>query len=122
MRSLVLLLMLLAGLKVGTQEYMYREATSDVIISAYRQRAIDACRNDGRGQGLPLPETSWAIPANVRLSIGKSAIDVQLWQTDHRLWNTRWRNPFIFVVPAGRSGGLVCEYDIVNGTAIVQKL
>ena len=122
MKFLVVCLMLLAAAKLGTQEYMYREATSDVIVSAYRQRAIEACRIDSRGQGLAIQESVWAQPSSLRLAIGKPAVDVQLWQVDNPFWNARWRNPYLFLSPAGNRIGLVCEYDIVNATAQIQKL
>ena len=44
MRIVVIGLVLLAGLKVWTQDRMYRSVTGEVLIEAYRERAIEVCR------------------------------------------------------------------------------
>ena len=54
--------------------------------------------------------------------IGKSGLDVQLWQVDSDMWNVRYRNPFLVLTADARSGQVSCEYDIVNAAATVHRL
>ncbi len=122
MRKLILLLGLLAAGKIGLQEYLYRDATRDVIITAYRPRAIEACLNQARTQAPTISEAPWLKPSAIALSIGKSSLSVYIWQIDHPQWQARYRNPYLFVTPSGRGETATCEYDIVNGLANLQKL
>ncbi len=122
MRFFAMLLVLLAGLKLGYQEMTYRAATSEVIIGAYRDRAIQACRRDPRNAAARSGADAWARPASITLAIGKSGLDVYLWQVDHALWNARFRNPYLFLTADPGTENLVCEYDVVNGTAFVAKM
>lgn len=122
MRYVALILGLLAALKLGYQEMTYRSATSEVIVGAYRERAIQACR---RAPSRATPEASsasWSSPASITLAIGKSGLDVYLWQVDHKLWNARFRNPYLFLTSDLATESLICEYDIINNSAFVSKL
>ena len=121
MRALVLLLMLLAAAKVGYSEYLFRSATNDIIISAYRDRAIAACQRDARGQN-DLTAASWVRPHDIRLVIGKSNLDVHFWQVDHALWSARFRNPYLFVTASQSPNRVFCEFDIVHGAATVFRM
>ena len=120
MKALVFFLVLLAGLKVGYHEYMFRTATNEVIISAYRERAISACQRDAKGQALVAP-AAWARPQSVRLIIGKQGLDVYVWQVDHAMWSARYRNPYLFLA-AGDKPKVFCEFDIVHGAASVFRM
>jgi hypothetical protein len=122
MKSVVFILVLLAALKLGHQEYLYRAATRDLIITAYKDRAVQACLTDGRSSNFGLAPQAWIRPASVRLVIGKSSLDVQLWQVDSDLWNVRYRNPFLVLTADARGGQVSCEYDIVNAAASVHRL
>ena len=44
MRMVVIGLVLLAGLKVWTQDRTYRSVMGDALVEAYRERAIEVCR------------------------------------------------------------------------------
>ena len=46
MRAIVILLALLAAAKLGYHEYLFRGATRDAIIGAYREHAVQACQKD----------------------------------------------------------------------------
>ncbi len=84
MRAVVIFLALLAAAKLGYQEYLFRAATRDAIIGAYREHAVR-----GLPEGHRQPQLSgsdpqaWANPKTVRLVIGKSSLDVYPWQIDH---------------------------------------
>jgi hypothetical protein len=122
MKPVVFLLVLLAGLKLGHQEYLYRIATRDVIVAAYKERAAQACQKDGRSANLGLAPQAWANAGTVKLVIGKGGLDVYLWQVDNELWNARYRHPFLVLSAGSRTGQVYCEYDIVNAAASVHRM
>ncbi len=121
MRALVFFLVLLAILKVGYHEFMFRSATNDVIVTAYRERAINACQRDAKGQSLANSVT-WSKPESVKLVIGKSNLDVYVWQVDHALWNARFKNPYLFLAGSDKGARIYCEFDIVHGAANVFRM
>ncbi len=105
--------------KLGLQEYLRQDATHHVIVNAYREHAIAACQQRA-GESVNL--AAWAQPSSVRLSIGKSDLDVYLWQTNHRLWNARYRNAYLYVTIDDARAHVYCEYDISNDMAWVYRL
>ena len=121
MRAVVFLLALLAAVKIGYQEYLFRTSARDVIVSAYRERAVDACQKDPKSATLGIAAPAWERPASVSLVIGKSNLDVQFWQVDHAMWNARYRNPYLHLASGDRTSGVSCEYDIVHGIASVNR-
>lgn len=122
MKLVVLILAGLVIIKLGVQETLYRSATSDVIISAYRDRAIAACANEPRAQLAVRPGTWEQTATTARLMIGKPNVDVYIWQFEHQLWNARYVNPIIVLETPASGRRFVCEYDIVHAQASVQTL
>ena len=122
MRAFVVLLLLLAAVKLGFQEYLFRSATRDALLEAYRQHAVEACQHDAHSQSLGVGAQAWANPRAVQLVIGRRALDVYPWQVDHANWNARYRNPYLLLTAGPRSGTVVCEYDILNAAASVSRL
>ena len=122
MRLLVLALAILAGLKLWAQDTVYRSATEDALVAAYRDRAAAACQKDpARDARLTgAPAANWSSPAGIKLVIGDSNLSVQVWEVDHELWNARYRNPYLVLTPSDRAS-LVCTYDIGLGTAHVSR-
>ena len=122
MRALVLALALLAALKIWVQDSVYRSATEDALVAAYRARAADACarispsasRTPGT-QGL----VDWSREAEPRLTVGNPAVRVRVWELDHELWDARFRQPYL-ILSAGRAG-LSCAYDILADTAEIAR-
>ncbi len=43
MRILVIVLVLLAAAKIGTQQYLIASAKNEIIVAAYKERAVGAC-------------------------------------------------------------------------------
>ncbi len=126
MRAVAIFLLLLAAGKLGYQEYLFRTATRDAIVGAYREHAVEACQNDAGSKSLGLGPQAWSHPKDVKLMIGKSSLDVYPWQTDHAQWAARYRNPYLLLTanpaPGQRSSGVRCEYDIVNAAAAVSRM
>jgi hypothetical protein len=122
MKPVVLLLALLAAAKLCQQEYLFRTATRDAIIAAYKERAVQACQKDAKSLSSSLSPQLWTNPASIRVVIGKSSLDVYFWQFDHAMWNARYRNPYLFLDAGARPGAVHCEYDIVNAAASVYRM
>ncbi len=122
MRTLIVLLALFAAAKVGVKEWLYRSATDDVIVSAYRQRAADACTKTEPSKKAGFSDKTWSDRANALLSIGNTAVPVYVWQTDHEAWAKKFRNPYLTLVLEKSAGGVRCDYDIVNGVATARTL
>jgi hypothetical protein len=122
MKPVVIFLALLAAAKVGHQEYLFRTAAREAIVGAYKERAVQACLKDIKSLSLGLAAHAWSNPGSIKLVIGKSTLDVYLWQVDHHLWNARYRNPYLYLTVGHNSAGLRCEYDIVNAAASVSRM
>ena len=116
-------LLILCALARTTQfclhEYIRQSALQEVIIAAYRELAIAACRHSASAKINP---TVWAQTSEVRLAIGKADLDVNIWETDHRLWDARYRNAYIYITIDKPSSQIHCEYDITNSFAMVYQL
>ncbi len=123
MRVLMLALALLAGLKIWAQDSVYRTATEQALISAYRDRAIEACRKlPARADGLRAVGVAsgsiWSDPASVELAIGNRNVSVYLWEIDNPQWEARNKSPYLVLAPADNES-VSCAYDSVAGTAEV---
>ena len=122
MKPLAIVLALLAAAKLAHQEYLFRTATRDAIIGAYKAHAAAACQSDARRTGLDVPVQAWLNPVSIDFVIGNAALDVNLWQVDNALWNARYRNPYLLLTAEPRSGLVHCEYDIVNSAAAARPM
>jgi hypothetical protein len=122
MKAVVIFLALLAAAKLGYQEYLFRSATRDALIGAYREQAVQACQKDARNQTLGLDRQGWANPKAIRVVIGKSSVDIYPWQVDDPMWNVRYRNPYLVLTASQRAATVSCEYDIVNASASVSRM
>ncbi len=122
MRAVVLVLAGLAGLKIWTHDQIFRSAAEEALVQAYRGPAVEACfkgtRRDSRPAAGPNP---WAAPASVRLVMGRSDVDVAIWDVDNALWVMRYKYPLLVIDAGGAAAGLVCEYDVTLGTAAVTR-
>jgi hypothetical protein len=130
MKAVVIFITLLAAIKLGAREYLIRTSSDDVIVAAYRDRAIAACQKDPKTQSLGVTPANWTAPSDTRVVIGKAGLSVYWWQVDHAMWNARYRNPYLYVMvgpkpaTAFTAGGqrVLCEYDIVNSTTLLHLL
>lgn len=121
MRALVIVLAVLAGAKIWTQQHFYREGASDALIRAYRERAIAACQSE-QPVRAGAAGTLWTRPASVELVIGRSAADVHIWEYDNALWPARFKHPHVVLTGAQGARPPVCEYDVVEGRAYLTQL
>jgi hypothetical protein len=122
MRLLVVILAFCAAGKVATLQWLHRAASDEVIISAYRPRALDACASETKRLSLPAETIAWSHDTPIRLEIGRRMRGVAVWQVDDPSWPERFRNPYLHLETTGARQRLRCEYDIVNGTAATTRL
>jgi hypothetical protein len=121
MKPFVVLLALLVAAKLAHQEYLFRSATREALIGAYRDRAVQACQRDARSSFLGLAPQVWASTQAINLMIGKSSVDVRCWEFGHEQWNARYRDLYLFLAAGQRSGTVYCEYDIANAATSVHQ-
>ncbi|MEM9356447.1 MAG: hypothetical protein AAGB04_09550 [Pseudomonadota bacterium] len=118
-KGIIVTIALLFTGNFALQEYIRQSATHAVIIDAFREHAIAACRQNSSEK---LRNASWNQPSHVRLSIGKSDLNVYLWQTNHRLWKARYSNAYLYITITDDNAHIYCEYDISTDMAWVYQL
>ena len=119
LRALVIALAVLAGVKIWAQERLYREGAQEALIRAYRERAIAACQSaDTPSPGAPL----WTRPASVDLAIGRSGVDVRIWQLANERWPARFKHPHIVLTLSSAEASPICEYDVIEERAYVAAM
>jgi hypothetical protein len=120
MRMVVIGLVLLAGLKVWTQDRLYRSVMGEALIEAYRERAIEVCRKQstktvrvataGGVTGL------WGSGSEAEIIIGNPDLDIAIWDTQNPLWGERYQHPNLVLTGAGETPAH-CAYDLRDGIA-----
>lgn len=121
MRIVALLLACLAVGKIAVVQWLYRSASDEVIVSAYRPRALDACGRDAQRQfGLDI--TAWSQGTPITLAIGNSTNPVHIWQINDPAWSERYRNPYLHLTAQTMGQQVVCMYDVVSGTASARRI
>ena len=122
MRTLVVILVLMAAGKVATVQWLHRTTTDDVIVNAYRPRALDACSLDAQRLDVAGRPAPWTAETPIRLEIGTRAVRLQVWQVDHPAWAQRFRNPYLQLETGQAAARVRCAYDILNGTAVATQI
>lgn len=121
LRALVVMLAVLAGAKIWAQDRLYRDGAQEALIGAYRERAIAACQSEQMpraGANSPL----WTRPASVDLVIGRSGVDVRIWQMGSDRWPARFKHPHVVLTLGDGQPAPVCEYDVIEGRAYVTQM
>ncbi len=126
MRAVIIVLAILAGLKVWTQDRMYRTAAGEALLAAYQERAMAACQSlphtDARGMPLAAGSVNWTRAEAAEILIGNPNVSVYVWQVDHALWNTRYKHPIVRLVMGDKLSRLICDYDVLAKAAAVTVL
>lgn len=120
MRFVVIILVLLASLKVWTQDRMYRSVVGEALVDAYRERAIEVCRKQ-TARTVPVASAHtvsqlWSSSSVAEITLGDSDVNVAMWDTQNPLWQQRFRNPHLVLTGAGESSAH-CAYDLHAGVA-----
>lgn len=119
MKYIVAILALLAVIKIYAQDQIYRSATSDALIAAYRSDAIVACQKNHANQPAELAVTYWAKPSSIAVQVGRSDLGVSLWQISDPRWDAAYKQPYLVLTSADPKTHLTCTYDInVNAASV----
>lgn len=121
MRIVALLLACLAIGKIAVVQWLYKSASDEVIVSAYRPRALDACGRDAQRQ-FGLDTAAWLKGTPIRLEIGKPNGQIHIWQVNDPAWSERYRNPYLYLTAQVTGLQVACMYDVVSGTASSKKI
>lgn len=122
MKFIVAALALLAVIKLYVQDQIYRSATSDALIAAYRSDAIAACQKDRTNQTADLAGPNWLKPSSIALQIGRSDLGVNLWEISDARWEAAYKQPYLVLAPSDPQAHLTCTYDInVNVASITRN-
>ena len=120
MRFVVIILVLLASLKVWTQDRMYRSVVGEALVEAYRDRAIEVCRRE-TAKTVPVASAStvsqlWSSSSAAEVTLGDGDVNVAIWDTQNPLWLQRFRNPHLVLTGTGETSAH-CAYDLHAGVA-----
>lgn len=121
MRAILIVLALLVAAKIWTQDRMYREATGEALLAAYKLHAVSACaarpQTDARGMPIAVGSVDWKSAETAEVLMGNPNLTVPLWQVDHPSWNARYKNPIVRLTVGDRFSRLACDYDVMAGSA-----
>lgn len=121
MKYIVAALALLAVLKIYAQDQIYRSATSEALINAYRTRAIAACQ-DAPTQPAGMVASHWSQPSSIAVQIGRSDLGVNLWEISDSRWDAAYKQPYlVLAVSDQQSRRLTCTYDINVNVASIKR-
>lgn len=120
MRVVVIVLVLLASVKVWTQDRVYRSVMGGALVEAYRDRAIEICRKQTAKQAPVVSANTvaelWNGKSGAEVTVGDPDVDVAIWDTQNPLWQQRFRNPHLILTAVGDLGAH-CAYDLSAGIA-----
>ncbi|MEI9900976.1 MAG: hypothetical protein WDN31_13510 [Hyphomicrobium sp.] len=121
LKALVLTLAVLAGAKIWTQERLYRDGAEEALLRAYRERAMAACQS----AHIPFPDPTPRYgpgPRSVGLVIGRSNVDVRIWQLSSERWPARFKHPHVVLTLGNGAEAPVCEYDVIEERAFITQM
>ncbi|MBI1383308.1 MAG: hypothetical protein GC150_00140 [Rhizobiales bacterium] len=120
MRTIAILSTILIAGWLIQEQLLYRSATSDALVGAYRSAALTRCSTVSNRAGSVAASTAWATPRSLKLVIGDPDLDVYLWQVNHAMWAARYKHPHLVIIAGDPKRTLMCQYDIRNDTALVR--
>lgn len=120
MRSVILFVALLAALKFGYQEYVYRSAVVDTLINTYRQDAVERCQSESQARNLSVNYGAWSDPESFELIVGRGTHEAT--SLDLASEAVTPSSPILVIVARRDPAKIQCEFDIVRMTAAVFQL
>ncbi len=125
MKALVVALAILAGMKMWTQQTLFRAASEQALLKAYGSEAISMCEKTTAKDGDHIPNLrktiDWTNPWSAKLVIGDQTVDVALWQVDHKDWDQRFKTPYIHLKTGATSKPHVCVFNVMTGRASILR-
>lgn len=121
MRTLVIALAVLAGLKLWTHQTLYHTATEQALLKAYGRQAKTACQRAKPARlqktNLSAKQNRWQMGGAAKVVIGDRSLDVALWQVDHKHWKRRFKTPYIHLSSLSPKANGICVFNIMTGHA-----
>lgn len=122
MRGLVILVLVLAAAKIGYQDMIYRQTLAETLMTTYRADAEKSCQREAAQRNLSVSTLSWSSPEEIELTVGKSNLNMSLWQVGAELWDSNARIPYLRIVARKEPFAIVCEFDLLRLQASVFRL
>ena len=90
--------------KVWNQDRTYRTVTGEVVVEAYRERAIEVCRKQSAKTAHAAAGTKdlWGSDTEAEVLIGNPGVDVAIWDTQNPRWEERFRHPNLILTEKTR--------------------
>ena len=117
LRSFLAFIVLLVAGKFGYQDYVYRSALADSLITTYRQDAVESCRKEATARNLAVAYEAWATPDSFQLVVGHGARPASLLD-----FAGEAASPYLVIVARKDPAKIQCEFDIVRMSAAVTQL
>lgn len=114
MRPFLILVAILAGAKVWTQDRWYRSIMQDALVQAYGEKAANTCLKEAQRGGKQAAAV-WNASTGAEVVIGNSATDVAIWDYQNPLWDVRFRHPHVLLTQPGSKAH--CAFDVAAGLA-----
>lgn len=125
MRAIVIALAVLAALKIWVHHSLYRSASEQALLNAYLHQAVGACdrstQKGGRAHKVAGQRRGWSEFRSAKVVIGDSALPVSLWQIDHKLWDQKFKTPFIHLQASNAPRPDICIFNVMTGLALVSN-
>ena len=117
MRSVLAFVALLALAKFGYQEWVYRSALVDTLITTFRQDAVESCQKEAKARNLAVGYGAWSDPESFQLIVGHGSKDTGALDI-----SSEAASPFLVIVARKDPAKIQCEFDIVRMSAAVYQL
>lgn len=125
MRAFVIVLALLAGVKIWTHQSLFRAASEQALLKAYGSVAMASCQKTSRRGTDLIPNLrqtiDWSQVQSAKVVIGDKALDVAVWQVDHKGWDQRFKTPYIHLKIGKAGKPHICIFNVMTGTASVRR-
>jgi hypothetical protein len=121
MRGLLLFAVMMVAAKFGWQEWTYRSALADTLISTFRQAAVQRCQSEATSRNVKLAATVWNKPESMTLIVGSGTAAERFWQASDDLFRTAPANPILVILARSKPLPILCEYDVVTKVAAIYR-
>lgn len=125
MKVLVVVLAILAGLKVWTQQSLHRAASEQALLKAYGSAAISSCQRTTAKEAEYISNlrksVDWSTPQSAKVIIGDDSVEVSIWQVDHKDWDRRFKTPYIHLTSGAATRSKVCVFNVFTGQATLPR-
>jgi hypothetical protein len=83
---------------------------------------VMACQQARRAKSFGHAPVAWQAPPTQAVEIGKSSLNVSLWQVDHPQWSDRFKRTAVKLVAQDGPAKLACTYDVTTSVAELRQI